>query len=177
MLVEYGVADKSLTRPGRKQALKHVRDARDFNNLETRAVIKFFFFCKARRRRKFTPFWQKYLLACFLPGLAKDLSALLYIKGSRLPLCSCCCVHVAVLMLLCPCCCVHVTVFLLLCSCCCVHVAITVSGRYKHKQKMTTIEIVLGSLLHFSSHLIYFSKEKRRLRKRCCFIIFIVLIP
>jgi len=43
MLVEYGVADKSLTRPGRKQALKHVRDARDFNNLETRAVIKFFF--------------------------------------------------------------------------------------------------------------------------------------
>jgi len=34
-------------------------DARDFNNIETRAVIKVFFFsCKARRRRKFTPFWQ-----------------------------------------------------------------------------------------------------------------------
>jgi len=31
-------------------------DARDFN-IETRAVIKFFFSCKARRRRKFTPFW------------------------------------------------------------------------------------------------------------------------
>jgi len=30
-------------------------DARDFNNKETRAVIKFFFSCKARRRRKFTP--------------------------------------------------------------------------------------------------------------------------
>jgi len=32
-------------------------DARDFNNIETRAVIKFFSPCKARRRRKFTPFW------------------------------------------------------------------------------------------------------------------------
>ena len=31
-------------------------DAHDFNNIETRAVIKFFFSCKARRRRKFTPF-------------------------------------------------------------------------------------------------------------------------
>jgi len=36
-------ADKSLARPGRKQAWKHLRDARDFNNIETRAVIKFFF--------------------------------------------------------------------------------------------------------------------------------------
>jgi len=38
----YRGADKSLARPGRKQARKHVRDVRDFNN-ETRAVIKFFF--------------------------------------------------------------------------------------------------------------------------------------
>ena len=36
-------ADKSLARPGRKQARKHVSDARDFNKIETRAVIKFFF--------------------------------------------------------------------------------------------------------------------------------------
>ena len=36
-------ADKSLARSGRKQARKHVRDARDFNNIETRAAIKFFF--------------------------------------------------------------------------------------------------------------------------------------
>ena len=36
--------DNSLPRPGRKQARKHVRDARDFNNFETQAVIKFFFF-------------------------------------------------------------------------------------------------------------------------------------
>jgi len=36
-------ADQSLARPGRKQARKHVREARDFNNIETQAVIKFFF--------------------------------------------------------------------------------------------------------------------------------------
>jgi len=35
-------ADKSLTQPGRIQARKHVRDVRDFNNIETRAVIKVF---------------------------------------------------------------------------------------------------------------------------------------
>ena len=47
----YRGVDKSLARPGRKQARKHGRDARDFNNIETRAVIKFFFSCKARPRR------------------------------------------------------------------------------------------------------------------------------
>jgi len=35
---------QSLTRPGRKQARKHVRDTCNFSNIETRAVIKFFFF-------------------------------------------------------------------------------------------------------------------------------------
>jgi len=40
----YRCADKSLARPGRKQTRKHVRDARDYNNIETRAVIKFSFF-------------------------------------------------------------------------------------------------------------------------------------
>jgi len=40
----YRGADESLARPRRKQARKHVRDSRDFNNMETRAVIKFFFF-------------------------------------------------------------------------------------------------------------------------------------
>ena len=39
----YRGADKSLARPGRKQARKHVRDARDFNNIEMRAVTKFSF--------------------------------------------------------------------------------------------------------------------------------------
>jgi len=41
--------DKSLARPGKKRDRKHVRDARDFSNIETRPVIKFFS-CKARRR-------------------------------------------------------------------------------------------------------------------------------
>ena len=40
-LVYYRGADKFLARPRRKQARKHVREARDFNNIETRAV-KFF---------------------------------------------------------------------------------------------------------------------------------------
>ena len=39
----YRGADKSLARPGRKQARKHVRDARDFNQIEIRAIIKFLF--------------------------------------------------------------------------------------------------------------------------------------
>ena len=64
----YRGADKSLVQPGRKQARKHVRDPRDFNNIETRAVIKFFS-CKARRRRIFTPFRQKHYLVSFLAGL------------------------------------------------------------------------------------------------------------
>ena len=37
----YWGADKSVARLGRKQARKHVRDAHDFNNIETRAAIKF----------------------------------------------------------------------------------------------------------------------------------------
>jgi len=41
-------ADKSLARPGRKQARKHVREARDFNNIETRAIIKVFFFLQGK---------------------------------------------------------------------------------------------------------------------------------
>ena len=41
-------ADTSLVRPGRKQARKNVRDARDFNNIETRAVTKFFFFLEGK---------------------------------------------------------------------------------------------------------------------------------
>ena len=44
----YWGADKSLSLPGRKQARKHVKDARDFNNIETRAV-KFFVFFPARQ--------------------------------------------------------------------------------------------------------------------------------
>ena len=68
----YRGADKSVARPGRKQARKHVRDARDFNNLETRAVIEVFFSCKAPKNIHAI---LTETLACFLPGLAKDLSA------------------------------------------------------------------------------------------------------
>ena len=75
-LMFYQGADKSLARPGRKQARKHVRDARDLNNIQTRAVIKF---------PPPTPLQGKApkeihavlteTLACLLPGRAKDLSA------------------------------------------------------------------------------------------------------
>ena len=45
-VLRYWDADKSLARPGRKQTRKHVRDARDFNNIETRSDIKFIFLAR-----------------------------------------------------------------------------------------------------------------------------------
>jgi len=74
----YQSADKSLARPGRKQARKHVRNARDFNNIETRAVIKFFFFLQGEAPKEIQAILTE-TLACFLPDRAKDLSAPLYI--------------------------------------------------------------------------------------------------
>ena len=70
----YRDADKSLARPGRKQARKHVRDARDFNNIETRAVIKFFFFLQGKAPKEIHVILTE-TLASFLPGGAKDLTA------------------------------------------------------------------------------------------------------
>jgi len=76
MFETYRGADKSLARPGSKQARKHVRDARDFSNIETRAVTKLFFFpCKAPNEIQAI---LTETLACFLPGRAKDLSTPLY---------------------------------------------------------------------------------------------------
>jgi len=72
----YRGADKSLARPGRKRARKHVRDARDFNNIETLAV-KFFFFLLGKAPKEIHAILTE-TLACFLPGWAKDLSAALY---------------------------------------------------------------------------------------------------
>ena len=72
----YRGPDKSLARPGRKQAQKHVSDARDFNNIETRAVIKFFFL-QGKAPKEFHAILTE-TLACFLLGWAKDLSAPLY---------------------------------------------------------------------------------------------------
>jgi len=74
----YRDADKSLARPGRKQARKYCRDARDFIKIETRADIKFF--PLQRKASKETHAILTETLACFLPGWPKDLSAPLY-KG------------------------------------------------------------------------------------------------
>ena len=67
---------KSLARPGKKQARKHVRDARDFNNIETRAHHQVFF--SARQGAEGNSRHSDETLACFLPGRAKELSAPLY---------------------------------------------------------------------------------------------------
>jgi len=72
----YRGADKSLARPGRKQARKLVRDARDFNNIETRAGIKFLFL--QGKAPKEIHAILRVTLTFFLPGRAKDLSAPLY---------------------------------------------------------------------------------------------------
>jgi len=69
----YRGADKSLARPGRKQARKHVRDARDFNNIETRVVIKFLLLHGKAPKEIHAILAEA--LACFLPGRAKDVSA------------------------------------------------------------------------------------------------------
>ena len=71
--IKYRGSDKSLARPGRKQAWKHVRDAHDFNNMETRAVIKLFFL-QGKAPKEIHAILTE-TLACFLPGRAKDLSA------------------------------------------------------------------------------------------------------
>jgi len=69
-------ADKSLARPGRTQTGKHVRDARNFNTIETRAVIKFFFW-QGKAPKEIHDILTE-TLVCFLPDQAKDLSAPLH---------------------------------------------------------------------------------------------------
>jgi len=73
----YQGADKSLAQPGRKQAWKHVRDAHDFNNIKTWAVIKFFFL-QGKAPKEIHAILTE-ILACFLPCQAKDLSAPLHV--------------------------------------------------------------------------------------------------
>jgi len=48
-------------------------DARDFNNIETLAVIKFLF-VQGKEPKEIHAILTE-ILACFLPGRAKDLSA------------------------------------------------------------------------------------------------------
>jgi len=56
-------------------------DARDFNNIETRAVINVFFFLQGKAPEEIHAILAE-TLACFLPGRAKDLSApLIIING------------------------------------------------------------------------------------------------
>ena len=66
----YRGADRSLARPGRKQARKHIRDARDFNNIETRASSSPQLQGKAAKEIHAI---LTETLACFLPGRVKDL--------------------------------------------------------------------------------------------------------
>jgi len=73
----YRGADKSLARLGKKQARKRGRYELDFNNIETRAVIKLLFL-QGKAPKEINAIMTE-TLACFLPGRAKDLSALLYI--------------------------------------------------------------------------------------------------
>jgi hypothetical protein len=73
----YRGADKSLAWPRRKEARKHVRDARDFNNIETRAVSKFLFL-QGKASKEIHAILTE-TLGCFLPGRAKNLSAPLYL--------------------------------------------------------------------------------------------------
>ena len=74
--MKYLGADKSLARPGRKQARKHVRDARDLNNIEKRAVIRVLFL-QGKAPKEIHAILTE-TLACFLPSRAKNLSAPLY---------------------------------------------------------------------------------------------------
>jgi len=72
-VTSYRGADKSLSRPGGKQPRKHVRDAPDFNNIETRVVIMFLYLQGKGPKEIHTILTET--LACFLPGRAKDLLA------------------------------------------------------------------------------------------------------
>ena len=72
----YRDADKSLVRQGRKQAQKHIRGVCNLNKIEKRAVIKFLFL-QGKALKEIRAILTE-ILACFLPGRAKDLSAPLY---------------------------------------------------------------------------------------------------
>ena len=78
----YRGAEKTLARPRRKQTLKHARDARDFNNIETLAVTQFFSL-QGKAPKEIHAILTE-TLACFLPGRAKDLSAPLYSNSLKM---------------------------------------------------------------------------------------------
>ena len=67
---QYRSADNSLPQPGRKQARKDVKDARDFNKIEKRTVIKFLILQGKAPKEVHAILTET--LACFHPGRAKD---------------------------------------------------------------------------------------------------------
>jgi len=70
----YRGTDKFLARPGREQTRKHATDARDFNDIETRAVIKFFSPQQGKAPKEIHAVLTE-TLTCFLPSRARVLSA------------------------------------------------------------------------------------------------------
>ena len=70
--------DKSLALIERAQSQNMSGDARDFYNIETRGVIKFFSL-QGKAPKEIHAILTE-ILTCFLPGRAKDLSAPLYIS-------------------------------------------------------------------------------------------------
>ena len=74
-------ADKSLARPGRKQARKHVRP-RAILTTPRRELSSSFFFLQGKASKEIHAILTE-TLACFLPGRDKDFSASLYSVASR----------------------------------------------------------------------------------------------
>ena len=72
----YRGADKSLARPGRKQALKHVR-TRSISTSSRREPSSIFFRLKGKALKEIYAILTE-TLACFFAGRAKDLSTTLY---------------------------------------------------------------------------------------------------
>ena len=68
VFIQYRGAEKSLAPPGRKQARKQFRDARDFNNIETRAVIEIFPSLQGKASREIRAIMTETLVS-FLVGL------------------------------------------------------------------------------------------------------------
>jgi hypothetical protein len=64
--MKYRGADKSEILSGRKQAMKHERNARDFNNIESRAILKHFFL-QGKAPKEIHAILTE-TLAYFLPG-------------------------------------------------------------------------------------------------------------
>ena len=70
----YRGADKSLARPGRKQARKHVRRRERFQQHRDGICHQVFFFLQGKASKEIRAILTE-TLACLLPGRAKDLSA------------------------------------------------------------------------------------------------------